>query len=404
MKLGDLISAPNILLPKQGVDLTKFAVVACDQFTSQPQYWQELDQLVGSCPSSLRLIFPEAYLGSVNHDQYITSINDNIALYLREGILRPLGPGYILVERSTPETPRRLGLMISIDLEQYSYEPGNDAPIRASEATIVARIPPRLKIREHAPIELPHVLVLFEDKAGFIIESLYRKRSNFHLVYDFELNQHGGHLRGYHITNTMLVEQMFEDLFAGCDLKFIVGDGNHSLATAKAHWDKIKRGLSEAEQQNHPARFSLVEAINLYDEGLSFEPIHRVVFNTDTDFIPGLKAKLSGPIMGHLYTKDRGQTDLLLPRSSPQAYEIVQRYIDDYIRSHPRAEVDYIHGISDLKQITDRYFDAVGIIMPALTKDDVFSYLALGVVLPRKCFSMGHAHEKRYYLESKLIK
>jgi len=404
MKLGDLIIAPNILLPKQGTDLNKFAIVACDQFTSQPEYWQELDKLVGSCPSSLRLIFPEAFLPLVNQTQYINTINATMEQYLSNGILEPLGEGYVLVERSTPQTPRRLGLMLAIDLEQYSYQPGNDAPIRASEATIIERIPPRLYIRENASIELPHVLVLFEDKGGFVIESLYRKRGNYPLVYDFELNQNGGHLRGYHIKNTMLVEQLFTDLFTGRALKFIVGDGNHSLATAKAHWDKIKLKLSEAEQETHPARFSLVEAINIYDEGLSFEAIHRIVFNADSDFIPGLKQRLSGPYMGHLYTKQRGESDLLLPRSSPQAYEIVQRYIDEYLKSHPHAEVDYIHGIADLKQIADRHDHAVGIIMPALTKNDIFSYLERGVVLPRKCFSMGHAHEKRYYLESKLIK
>ena len=404
MNVGDLIIAPNILLPKQGTDLHKFAIVACDQFTSQPEYWQQLEQLVGESPSALHLIFPEAYLPLVDHDRYITKINHTIEQYLNFGILEHIGLGYILVERSTPETPKRLGLMLAIDLEQYSYEPGNQAPIRASEATIVARIPPRLKIREHALIEIPHVLLLLDDKAGQVIEYLYRKRSNFPLIYDFELNQNGGHLKGYHIKNTMLVEQLFDDLFTQSSLRFIVGDGNHSLATAKAHWDKIKVKLSSEQRYDHPARYSLVEVMNIYDEGLTFEPIHRLVKNVEVDFIPKLKARLSGAVLGHLYTQEHGLADLLLPRSSPHAYEIVQTFIDQYLLDHPHAEVDYIHGIPDLKEIVDRSHNSVGIIMPALTKEDIFRYIEKGAVLPRKCFSMGHAHEKRYYLESKLIK
>ena len=296
-----IIIAPHILLPRPGIDLTKFAVIACDQFTSQLEYWKQLEATIKDAPSSLRLIFPEAYLPVVDHDEYIHAINQNIDHYLADGLLKDMGEGFILVERSTPFKPRRLGLMLALDLEQYSYLPGNKSPIRASEATIVERIPPRLRIREHAGIELPHVLVLFDDPKRNIIERLYEQRAEFSLVYDFELNQGGGHLRGYFIKETAAIIASFYELMGDKSLLFIMGDGNHSLATAKAHWDKIKLSLSEAERKNHPARYSLVEAINIYDEGLDFEPIHRLVMHVGPDFVTGLQALAHGPKDGYGY-------------------------------------------------------------------------------------------------------
>ncbi|MFA5235379.1 MAG: DUF1015 domain-containing protein [Bacilli bacterium] len=404
MVASDLIIAPHILLPKAGVDLHKFAVIACDQFTSQPEYWKELDRLVGEAPSTLRMVFPEAYLSRVNQDQYIRAINQSIDKYLTESVLRDIGVGFILVERVTSSNKRRLGLMLAIDLEAYSYEPGTSAPIRASEATIVERIPPRLKIREHAAIEIPHVLVLFDDEKKTIIEPIYRNRSRLPLLYDFDLNQNGGHLRGYFVKDTDSIMKAFTKLFTGRELLLIIGDGNHSLATAKAHWDKIKVALPDQERTKHPARYSLVEATNIYDEGIEFEPIHRLVVKAGSDFIPGLKQAVSGEQPNILYTKKLGRTSFNLPSNSPRAYEQVQAYIDHYLKLHRDAEVDYIHGLDDLLQLADLRDDAVAIAMPALTKSDVFAYLNAGTVLPRKAFSMGHANDKRYYLESKSIK
>lgn len=404
MSATDIVIAPHILLPRLGIDLHKFAVIACDQFTSQVSYWQQLEKLVGDNPSSLRLIFPEAYLPIVDHSAYIDKINRNIDSYLHEGILSDIGEGFILVERTTPYHQRRLGLMIAIDLEAYSYDKGTHAPIRASEATIVDRIPPRLKIRENAAIELPHVLVLFDDPSKSLMKSIYEQKDRYPLVYDFDLNQNGGHLKGYFIAKTDAIIASFEKLMDKSNLMFIVGDGNHSLATAKAHWDKIKGGLNQEKLKSHPARYSLVEAMNIYDEGLEFEAIHRVIINPDHDFIEGLK-RVQGVIgEGFFYSKEYGKRPLMLPKNSPQAYREIQDYIDSYLLSHKGAAVDYIHGVTDLIKVADEHPGSVALAMPSLTKEDIFAYLAKGEVLPRKCFSMGHAAEKRYYLESKLIK
>ena len=400
------IKAPHILLPKKGVDMTAWAVIACDQFTSQIDYWEDLEELVGDKPSTLRMMFPEAYLGKVEAKEFINNVNNNIQNYLDNGIFVDQDECFILVERKTSVVDRRLGLVISIDLEDYTYEKGVKSLIRASEATIVERIPPRLKIRENAPVELPHILFLFDDKKRQIIEKLWEKRGNFEKVYDFDLNKDGGHLTGYLIFDTTPIIKQFENLLKENNngLLFIVGDGNHSLATAKAHWDKIKVNLSEEERENHPARYALVEALNIYDEGLIFEPIHRIVFNVDKTFLKGLRKALGGSYESYTYSVERGKEKLMMPKVGPEAYEKVQAYVDAYLSGHKQASVDYIHDEDQTIEVAKNHPGSVAIIMPALTKGDIFDYIAKDKVLPRKAFSMGHATEKRYYLESKRIK
>ena len=400
------IKAPHILLPKKGVDMTAWAVIACDQFTSQIDYWEDLEELVGDKPSTLRMMFPEAYLGKVEAKEFINKVNNNIQNYLDNEILVDQDECFILVERKTSVVDRRLGLVISIDLEDYTYEKGVKSLIRASEATIVERIPPRLKIRENAPVELPHILFLFDDKKRQIIEKLWENRSNFEKVYDFDLNKDGGHLTGYLIFDTAPIIKQFENLLKENNngLLFIVGDGNHSLATAKAHWDKIKVNLSEEERENHPARYALVEALNIYDEGLIFEPIHRVVFNVDKSFVKGLRKALGGSYESYTYSAESGKEKLMMPKVGPEAYEKVQAYVDAYLSGHKQASVDYIHDEDQTIEVAKNHPGSVAIIMPALTKGDIFDYIAKDKVLPRKAFSIGHATEKRYYLESKRIK
>jgi len=400
------IRAPHILLPKKGVDMNAFAVIACDQFTSNMEYWEDVEKLVGDKPSTLRMMFPEAYLGKVDDKAFIDQVNKNIQIYLDTHILEDQGESFILVDRKTSVVDRRLGLVISIDLEDYTYEKGVKSVIRASEATIVERIPPRLKIRENAPVELPHILFLFDDKKRQIIEKLWENRGNFKKVYDFELNKDGGHIIGYKITNTKPIIDQFENLLKQNNngLLFIVGDGNHSLATAKAHWDKIKVNLSEEERRIHPARYALVEALNIYDEGLIFEPIHRVVFNAGEEFLPGLRNVLKGEYESYTYSVEKGKEKIMMPKVGPEAYEIVQTYIDNYLKEHGHAYVDYIHDEDEVLNIVNKNPGSLGIIMPALTKGDIFDYIAKDKVLPRKAFSMGHATEKRYYLESQRIK
>jgi len=400
------IKAPHILLPKKGVDMNAWAVIACDQFTSNMEYWEDVEKLVGDKPSTLRMMFPEAYLGKVDDASFIKKVNSTIQDYLDTGVLLDQGECFILVDRKTSVVDRRLGLVNAIDLEDYTYEKGVKSLIRASEATIVERIPPRLKIRENAPVELPHILFLFDDKKRQIIEKLWENRSNFEKVYDFELNKEGGHITGYKITETEPIIKQFENLLKENNngLLFIVGDGNHSLATAKAHWDKIKVSLSEEERKSHPARYALVEALNIYDEGLIFEPIHRVIFNVDESFLPGLRKALGGEYESYTYSVNNGKEKLMMPKVGPEAYEKVQAYVDAYLLAHKQASVDYIHDEAEVISVCEKNPGSVGLIMPALTKGDIFDYIAKDKVLPRKAFSMGHATEKRYYLESQRIK
>ena len=400
------IKAPHILLPKKGSDLNAYAVIACDQFTSNLEYWQDIDRLSKDKLSTYHMIFPEAYLGKVNEKKYIEQINKNIEKNLKDKSLVDIGECFILVDRKTSIVPHRLGLVISIDLEDYSYLKGVKSLIRASEATIVERIPPRLKIRENAAVEFPHILFLYDDKDRNIIEPLYENKDKLEKVYDFDLNKDGGHLTGYKVNNTKEIISKFEQLLKKNknDLLFIVGDGNHSLATAKAHWDKTKENLSSEERKSHPARFALVEALNIYDRGLIFEPIHRIIFNAGDDFLDGLKKKLNGDTLSYAYSKKSGKTPLKMLKNAPMCYKVVQDYIDEYLKDHKGSSVDYIHDEDELLSTADKNPNSIAIKMPSLTKSDIFDYIAKDEVLPRKAFSMGRANEKRYYLESKLIK
>lgn len=399
-----IVVAPHILLPRKGTDMSAYAVIACDQFTSQVEYWNDLKDMIGDKLSTFHMIYPEAYLERTNQSEYIQKINQTIDSYLKDNLLVDMGQCFILVERITAYGVRRLGLVISIDLEEYSYERGVPCSIKASEATIVERIPPRLKIRKDAPIELPHTLLLFDDKEKSNIEQLYAKRKELDLLYDFELNQNGGHIRGYLVKDTEAVIKKFNDMFKKNNngLMFIVGDGNHSLATAKAHWENIKKTLSKEEQENHPARFALVEANNVYDDGIIFEPIHRILFNAG-DFQKELDALDGNGQLAYAYSQKGGKKAIKTTKSAAETYQIIQKLIDKNLKEHPEMKVDFIHDESSVLEIADKNPDSLAIVMPALGKSDIFEFVAKDMVLPRKSFSMGHASEKRYYLEAKKI-
>ena len=399
------VKAPHILLPRKGVDMSKYAVIACDQYTSNIPYWDSLKEYVGNNPSTFHMIYPEAYLENTDKESYIASINKNIDSYLKDNVLEDIGESFILVERVTSFGVRRLGLIISVDLEDYDFKKGSKALIRASEATIVERIPPRLQIRKDAAIELPHVLLLFDDKEKTIVEPLYKNRDKLEKVYDFELNKDGGHIRGYKITDTESVVKKFDDLYHKNNngLLFIVGDGNHSLATAKAHWDIVKEKLSEKERETHPARYALVEVNNLYDDGIIFEPIHRILFNVKDDFIPRLRMSCHGEHRSYIYSIEGGKVEFFIDKNAPQDYLQIQTFLDIYLKENPEVKIDFIHDDEELLNVAKANPGSVAIFMPALTKDDLFDYLSKDAVLPRKSFSMGHANEKRYYLEAKKI-
>ena len=328
-----------------------------------------------------------------------------VSIKILKIILEDIGESFILVERVTSFGVRRLGLIISIDLEDYDFAKGSHALIRASEATIVERIPPRLQIRKDAAIELPHVLLLFDDKDKTIVEPLYRDREKLEKVYDFELNKEGGHIRGYKVVDTASIIKKFDDLFIKNNngLLFIVGDGNHSLATAKAHWNIVKENLSEEERKTHPARYALVEVNNLYDDGIIFEPIHRILFNVKKDFIPLLEGCVSGDFKSYIYTKECGRKEFFIDKNAPQDYLKIQTFLDNYLKDNPEVKIDFIHDDEELLKVANENPGSVAVFMPALTKDDLFDYLSKDAVLPRKSFSMGHANEKRYYLEAKKI-
>jgi uncharacterized protein (DUF1015 family) len=393
-----VVVTPKILLPIESINKEKWAVIACDQFTSEPEYWDKLKSYVDNVPSTYHLILPEAYLDSEMKHK-ISKVNDNMDLYLKNSLFEE-HEGFVLVERQTPFVEKRIGLVLAIDLDEYEYEPGKKGKIAATEKTVPERIPPRVLIREKAPIELPHVLVLLDDQGKDIITKLYKNRKNYKKLYDFKLNMNGGYIRGYEIKDTQPIIDQIEKL--PNDLNLIVGDGNHSLASAKVCWENIKKNLSEEAKLIHPARYALVELISLYDEGLTFEPIHRVLFNVDLSLIRILEHRLNGSGNLDVYYNDQ-TISINVPENPFIAIKEIQEILDEYLEKNKFAEIDFVHGIDSLKKIVKNNHDCVGITMPALERDKLLPYIRENGVLPRKSFSLGDAEEKRYYLEGKKI-
>lgn len=401
------IALQDILLPNDDINYEKWSVVACDQFTSQPEYWEALRSRIGNEPSTYDLILPEVYLETMC-DEVIDSINEKMYKYINQGILKNIGPSMILVERKTLNDKTRLGLMMSIDLEAYDYRDFTKPHIRTTENTIISRIPPRVKIRKDAPLELTHVMLLANDPEKQILKNLFKRKDEFQIVYDFDLNMKGGHIRGYQITDCQPIIDDFYSLIEDENdpILFIVGDGNHSLATAKTHWETLKPTLREEDLKNHPARFALVEVVNIYDDGLDFEGIHRILFNVDDTFMEGLQNAVDQEVESWIYTKEKGKVPFFIPKSTALAYEQIQGYIDDYLSYHQDQDsmIDYIHGDEELIEICNKHKHSLGIHMPILDRKDLFPFIQMGKILPRKSFSMGSATAKRYYLESRYIK
>lgn len=399
----------KILLPNVS-DFTAFSVIACDQFTSEKEYWETLKNKVRQKPSALSLILPEIYL-SDNEDKRIKEINECMEEYLKKGYLKELETGLILTVRSTPFVKRRIGLIGAIDLDEYEYAKKSDALIRSTEATIEERIPPRLKIRKDAPIEFPHVMLLFDDEKKEITEYLYENRFNYKKIYDFELNMGGGHIEGYFIDDKkdieyikskfdgLLEEKRLTEKYGKNDrFLFAVGDGNHSLATAKAHWNELKRNGADI---NHPARYALVEAVNIYDEGIYFEPIYRFVSGVNVEkFIEGLNALT---VSGFRIYRDGKKVEKDGDTPLPEIIKEIDGYIREYVEKNG-GKVDYIHGESNLFALVDKDKNSVGIMFDKLRKEDLFRYVSEKGAFPKKTFSMGEGVEKRYYLEGRKIK
>lgn len=402
------IRSCDILVPNN-CDHQKWSVVACDQFTSERGYWKKLEDFVGGADSTLKLIFPEAYLEDSDKDERIDNINRTMKEYLDGGVFKTLKDSFIVCKRTTASGISRLGIVLAVDLEDYCFTHPSNAYIRSTEGVVLDRIPPRLKIRQDAPVELPHIMLLIDDRKHSVIEPIWAAREGLEKVYDFDLNMGGGHLEGYRIDSQIVIDEFekyvdsVQDLYGTGknDFIFAVGDGNHSLATAQAHWNRIKEGLTDAQKAVHPARFALCEVENLHDDGIVFEPIHRFVFGVGEDFIRYMQANLSGEKAVKAFDKN-GEYVLKVDRIGAKAIKDIQSAIDEYLKAHG-GTVDYIHGIEHLKDVASRN-DGVAIAMPKIEKEELFDYVLKNGTLCRKAFSMGEAEEKRYYFEAKKIK
>lgn len=440
------LALPEILLPAASVDPARWAVIACDQYTSQPEYWKEEAKRIGAAPSALHLVLPEVWLGASDEAARVAEIHAHMRAYLDGGVFAPPLRGFVLVERGTPHVAARRGLIVALDLERYRYTAGAQALARATEATVEERLPPRLRVREGALLELPHVLVLIDDPVRSVIEPLASAQRE--TLYDFALAHDAGRLRGGAVTAPAELEQIARALRAladgaarrdGLDVEgaepflYAVGDGNHSLAAAKLFWERRKAALTPEPRPRDPARFALVELVNVHDAGLRFLPIHRIVFRTDPD---GLLAGLPGyfaragvaaslePVSGdaalharlaerraaapqdHFFGWVAGDRRGVLALERPRgklAVTLIQEFLDAHVSAHPDSSLDYIHGDDVLVDLAAQP-GRVGLLLPALAKAELFPRVARDGALPRKAFSLGEAEEKRFYFEARRIR
>ena len=375
-----LVVKPKLLLPKDQ-NFEKFAVIACDQFSGQPEYWKELEDFIDGAPSALDFILPEAFF----EERLATApavLNENMSKFLKSGMTREID-GYVLLERIQADGRVRVGLMAAIDLDAYEYTEKNKAKIKATEKTDVDRLPPRVAIREKATLEMPHIMILLDDPKKAVIEELYAKRDGFEKLYDFKLNMGGGHLRGW-----LVPEDVTEQLLVleKDGVLFVIGDGNHSLAAAKQCWQKSGKN-----------RYALVELFNIHSEALDFEPIHRIIFGAGLPLIEHMQKSLKGNAELKMYFGGKYYAACVSTQPA-DAIADIQNLLDEYFLQNPELKIEYVHGDGHLITVADRD-SALAIFMPTIGKDGLFDYASRRGVLPRKAFSMGHAEDKRYYLE-----
>ena len=421
-------TAADILLPAAGVPLDPWACIAVDQFTSQPEYWQRAEHLADGKPSTLHIVLPEAYLGTPQEAERLESIRRTMEEY-RKSVLTRKVHGYVYVERTQMDGTVRQGLVGAVDLDAYDYAKGSKPAIRPSESTVVERIPPRLKVRRGATLETPHVMMLADDADCTLIEPIGLMKNQLPPLYDGELMLGGGHLRGWAVEDPALIAGIDAALAALADpaafarrwpaakgqqpMVLAVGDGNHSLATAKAYWEELKPTLSEEQRRTHPARWCLAEVCNVHSPAIEIEPIHRVVFGVGArelyaaldawDQQQGSSTTMSDQRLRLADAHGESAVALANP-PAPLTVGSVEAFLADFLPAHPGVTVDYIHGESTaLALAADPAKPATAILLPDFAKADLFKGVVLGGVLPRKTFSMGHAEEKRYYLEAREI-
>lgn len=429
------VQIPTTYLPNDRIDHSRWAVIACDQYTSQPEYWEKVANYVGDAPSTLHLILPEVYLGTSVESQRVNEAQTQMVRYLADGTLVPQD-NLIYVERTVDGKTRR-GLMLALDLEKYDFSVGSQSLIRATEGTILDRLPPRIRIRKDATIELPHILVLIDDPEDKVIGPVERSKASLPVAYDFELMQNSGHLCGRLVTDPEMETAVISNIESLADpevfypkygvgrekdiLLFAVGDGNHSLATAKAIWEQIKTSVG----MDHPARYALVEIENIHDRGLQFEPIHRVLFHLTADPLEALRKEFKGnltlqsasdfgfmkaevenrPVNVHRFgviTASGLYVATLQNPDSNLAVGSLQPFLDKWVKAGGAASIDYVHGDETVMKLGSQEGNA-GFYLPAMAKSELFRTVLLDGALPRKTFSMGEAHEKRFYMEARKI-
>lgn len=439
------VKIPEIYLPKKWTDLNKWAVVACDQYTSQPEYRNKVKSIVEDTPSTLKITFPEIYLDWWHKAEIIDNITNTMHQYEEEWILENQWTGFIYIERQTTHSPVRKWLILALDLEKYDFSKWSQTLIRATEWTIIERIPPRVEIRKNAIFELPHIMVLIDDPEKKVIEPIKSNTNDNNLLYDFDLMMNGWHIKWRKINDEWTIQQIInwllnltdsqkfkekywltEDLWV---LLFAMWDWNHSFATAKAIWEEKKKTLTPEEQQNDPARFALVEINNVHDEWIIFEPIHRVLFNVEEQNFLDEMSKFFKSIWSNLRFQEFSSKEELmqnfkestqdihycrwLSKSSYYLFSIenpklnlevwnMQAFLDQFLKDHTESRIDYVHW----DDVVENLWKADGnfwILFPIMDKSDFFKTVIVDWALPRKTFSMWEADEKRYYLEARKI-
>lgn len=409
----------DILLPDfSAIDGKKWAVVACDQYTSEPAYWNKVKSIVGEEPSTLSLTLPEIWLDKAS--ELVPEIHTAMQTYSLD-VLKTHKNKMIYLERTQSDGRVRRGLVGVIDLENYDYAKDAKSLIRATEGTVIERIPPRLAVRCGATLECPHVMLLVDDKENTVIEPIADRAESLTLAYEFDLMQDAGHVKAYFVDALgMAKAKNALSVLASADyaaerygegvepLLFAVGDGNHSLATAKAAYEQIKEKYGERATY-HPARYALVEVVNLHDPALHFEPIYRVLFNVDTNDVLKKLQEYSFAMQGEgapqktkFIAKERRGTMHFMNPTEKLVVGTLQKFIDAYLAEHPEARVDYVHGSRSVEELCLEE-NTVGFIFQGIAKEDLFPTVARDGVLPRKAFSMGAAADKRFYIESRKI-
>jgi len=420
------LEVPTLLLPREGVPLASWSVIACDQYTSQPEYWEETRRLVGDRPSTLELVLPEAHLDAGDRDEAVGRINRCMQRYLDDGVLVEQRPGLVLVEREVGRSTTRLGLLAALDLERFDFREGARKLIRSTEGTDPARLPARMAVRRHAPLETPHILVLIDDPGHTVIGPLLDE--DLPLAYDFDLMQGGGHVRGRWVRNEAMMDAVAARLAAlrrgDPPMLYAMGDGNHSFAAARGIWDELK---AQGARDDHPARHALVELVNIHDEALDFEPIHRLVDGVEPDTLfERMGAHFAGCGFSRETYPSRDTWDRACRAVATTGHRIAYRaasefgivqvdrpgfhletatlhdFLDPFLGTHGGTGIDYIHGDDVLLELAGSD-GKVGFLLPVMDKHDLFATVVEEGATPRKTFSLGEADEKRFYLECRRI-